>query len=148
MSVQETSKIAFEKLKDSPTTQKIFEAILDLGPTHNNRILEYLNQKESYKPRLQRRKWQINQITGRVHDLIHLHSLVRDLGPHKGRWHSQPKTYHLWLVAGDERKPAGWRPVPKEELPKPTRPPSEIRAGLDKIQSKTERQMLQNLLFT
>jgi hypothetical protein len=147
MSVQETSKIAFEKLKDSPTTQKIFEAILDIGPTHNNRILEYLNQKESFKPRGQRRKWQINQVCGRVHDLIHLHSVVRDLGPHKGRWHGKPKTYHLWIVAGDVRKPVGWRPVPKDGLPNPTIPPAVIKSGLKEVQSSAEKPILQKLLF-
>lgn len=146
MSVQETSKIAFEKLKDSPTTQKIFEVILDIGPTHNNRILEYLIQKEKLKPRQQRRKWEINQITGRVHDLIHVHSLVRDLGPHKGSWHRQPKTYHLWIVAGDVRTPAGWRPAPKEDLPKPTKPPAETKAELNEIHSKAERPIIESLV--
>jgi hypothetical protein len=154
MPVRETSKLALEKLKEAPTTQKIFEAILEIGPTHNNRILEFLIQKESFKPRPQRRKWEINQVCGRVHDLIHMYSLVRDLGPHRGRWHGSPKTYHLWIVIGDDRKPAGWRPVPKEALPKSTIPPAEIKSGLNEVKSKAGQQILnavegsQALLFS
>lgn len=148
MSVQDTSKISFEILKEAPITQKIFEAILEIRPTHNNRILEFLNQKEYYKPRPQRRKWEINQVCGRVHDLIHMYSLVRDLGPHRGRWHGSPKIYHLWIVAGDERKPAGWYPVPREDLPKPAIPPADIKTGLDEVRSKAERPILQKSLFT
>jgi len=139
MPVRETSKIALEKLKEAPTTQKIFEAILEIGPTHNNRILEFLNQKESFKPRNQRRKWQINEITGRVHDLIHKDCLVRDMGPHRGRWHGKPKLYNFRIVAEEDRKPAGWRPVPKEDLPKPTKPPAEIRAGLKEVRARIEK---------
>lgn len=147
MPVRETSKIALEKLKDKPITQKVFEAILDLGPTHNNRILEYLNQKESFKPRRVRRYWQINQVCDRVNDLVNIFTVVKDMGPHKGNWHGQPKTYHLWAVIGEDRKPAGWRPVPKEGLPKPTKPPAEIRAGLNEVQAKAEQPILQKLLF-
>lgn len=128
MPVRETSKITVEKLKEKPKTQKVFEAILELGPTHNNRILEFLNQKESFKPRGQRRYWQINQVCGRVHDLVNKDCVVRDLGPHKGRWHGQPKTYHLWAVIGENQKPAGWTPIPKENLPKPIKRLAKIRA--------------------
>ena len=147
MPVRETSKIALEKLKESPVTQKIFKAILEIGPTHNNRILEFLNQKESFKPRGQRRYWQINQVCGRVHDLIHIYSLVRDLGPHRGRWHGQPKTYHLWVVAGDDREPVGWNPVPKEDLPKPTKSPADIKTGLNEVRARAEKPILQESLF-
>ena len=147
MPVRETSKIALEKLKESPVTHKIFKAILEIGPTHNNRILEFLNQKESYKPRRQRRKWQINQVCGRVHDLVHIYSLVRDLGTHGGRWHGQAKKDHLWIVAGDERKPVGWRSVPKEDLPKPTIPPADVKTGLNEVRTRAEKPILQKLLF-
>lgn len=117
MSVQDTSKIALEKIRDKlpAITQKVFDVILDIGPTHNNRILEYLNQKESLKPRNQRRYWQINQVCGRVNDLVHIYRIVRDLRSHSGKWHGEPKKYHIWAVIGEDRKPVGWTPIPKVE---------------------------------
>ena len=116
MTAQDTSKISLERLRDDlpRITQKIFDAMLDIGPTHNNRILEWLNQKESLKPRTQRRFWQINQVCGRVNDLVHIYSIVRDLGPHRGKWYGKSKIYHIWKIIGDEREPFGWEPVKKK----------------------------------
>lgn len=145
MPVQETSKIALEKLKDAPITQKVFEAILDIGPTHNNRILEYLIQKEKQRPHRERRKWQINQICGRVHDLIHMHSLVRDLGPHRGSWYGKAKTYHIWVVIGDSRQPVGWRPVSKKDIPRQGKSKTQIRAGLEQLREKVEQRIVNAL---
>ena len=124
MPAQDTSKKAFEENWKSlgPKTQKIFDAMLDIGPTHNNRILEYLNQKELLKPRDQRLFWQINQITGRVNDLVHKYQIVRDLGAHRGMWHNKRKIYHIWLIIGDVRRPVGWEPVLKNEQPKTKKP--------------------------
>ncbi|NIP28979.1 MAG: hypothetical protein GWN55_16610 [Phycisphaerae bacterium] len=147
MAVQETSKIALEKLKESPVTQDIFKAILDIGPTHNNRILEYLIQKEKQKPRRERRKWEISYITGRVHDLIHKHCLVRDIGPHRGIWHGKSKTYHIWAVVGDERGTAGWRPVPKGDIPKPRKHPAKIRAGIEQVREKVEKKIVNTMEY-
>ncbi|GAH43986.1 unnamed protein product, partial [marine sediment metagenome] len=113
----------------------------DLGPTHNNRILEYLNQKEmmTRKPRFLKRKWQINQVCGRVNDLVKIYCIVEDLGPHKGTWYREKKTYHLWRAIGDERKPAGWTPVP-EKTTGPVKSPAEQGAPLQ--QTRIEEELL------
>lgn len=118
MPVRDTSKEALEKIQQRlpRIAQRVFKAILEIGPTHNNRILEYLNQKEAatLKPKYLKRKWQINQICGRVNELVHTYCIVEDLGPHRGTWYGEKKTYHLWRVIGDERRPIGWISVPEK----------------------------------
>ena len=125
MTTQDTSKKAFEDNSKTlgPKTQKIFDAMLEICPTHNNRILEYLNQKEMHKPRDQRCFWQINQITGRVNDLVHKYQIIRDLGPHRGLWHGQKKVYCIWAVIGENQIPAGWEKVQKPAKREKTKKP-------------------------
>jgi len=148
MPVRDTSKIALEKTQSKlpRITQQVFEMILELGPTHNNRILECLNQKEqsTLKPRYQKRKWQINQVCGRVNELVHIYCIVEDLGPHKGTWYRKKKTYHLWRVIGDEREPIGWRPIQEKisERPKSRR---EHKAHLRQIRERAEQPVLARL---
>jgi hypothetical protein len=111
---------AYEKNRDrfKGTLRAVFEAIIELGPTHNSRILEYLNQKESQKPRHYRRLWQINQVTGRVNDLVNIHCVVVDMGRYLGKWYGKNKTYHLWRAVGDDRQPVGWIKLPYEKTRK------------------------------
>jgi len=148
MAVRDTSREALEKIRlELPRiTRQVFEAILNLGPTHNNRVLEYLNQKEqaTLKPRYLKRKWQINQVCGRVNELVHTHRIVEDLGPHKGTWHGEKKTYHLWRVIGDERKPIGWIPAP-EKPAEHFRSHAEQREHLQEIREEAGRPILARL---
>ena len=115
MAIRDTSLIAYDKvLRDLPKAcQPVFEILLELGPCHNNRILEALNQREqkSLKPSHLKRRWQINQVTGRINDLVYRYPVVEDLGPHRGIWNSEDKVYHFWRVRGDQRTPAGWMSV-------------------------------------
>jgi len=138
--------MAYEKIKEKlcGTTQQVFCAILDLGPTHNNRILEYLHQQESLKPRACRRLWQINQVCGRVNDLVNKHAAVIDLGPHRGFWYGDEKTYHLWRVRGDNREPAGWMKI-ERALPKPKRPWPQRKANLDRIRAEGEDSVVKKM---
>jgi hypothetical protein len=148
MAVQDTSKKALDNTQKSlgNKQQIIFEALLEIGPSHNNRILEYLNQKESLKPRGQRKFWQINQVCGRINELINEKQIVRDLGPHRGFWHGQSKTYHIWAVIGENQNPFGWVPVPKENS-RLRKSHAEIRAGLKEVRAKVEKRILQKSLF-
>ena len=120
---------AFEQiLKNLPRCcRPILEAIWELGPTHNNRILEYLNQKEKFKPRRQRRTWQINQVCSRVNDLVNVYSVVADIGRHKGKWYGKNKTYHIWRAVDDKREPDGWNRLPDKEQ-RQRKPPAQILA--------------------
>jgi len=145
MAVRDTSRESLEKLQQKlpRITQRVFEALLDIGPTHNNRILEYLNQKEqaTLKPRYLKRKWQINQVCGRVNELVHTHCIVEDLGAHKGNWHGEKKTYHLWRVIGDERRPIGWIPVP-EKTAAPVKSIAKRRVHLQEIRETAGQPVL------
>ena len=153
MTVRDTSREALEKIQPKlpRITQRVFEVILEIGPTHNNRILEYLNQKEqaTLKPKYLKRKWQINQVCGRVNELVHTYCIVEDLGPHRGAWYGEKKTYHLWRVIKDERRPIGWMPIPAasaqrdepEKTAEHSRRPAERKAPLQ------ETRIEQELLF-
>ena len=114
MAVRDTSLIALERIKDKlePDEQAVFEILLELGPTHDRRILEALNQKEkaTLKPKKQKRRWEINSVTGRRNALLGM-GAIDDLGPHRGTWHGAPKTYHIWRLRGDLRELIGWKPV-------------------------------------
>jgi len=124
MPVRDTSLIAFEKIKDSlePNQQRVFEILLEIGPAHDNRILEALNQIEAAKPKRQRRKWRINQVTGRRNRLVGL-GVVEDIGMFRGVWDREKKTYHFWRIKHDTRTPAGWVKVEKKITPHPAPAP-------------------------
>jgi len=112
--IRDTSLEAFEQNRDKlgADEQRVFEILLDYGPNHDRRLLEILNQKEMQKPRRSRRKWEINQVTGRRNGLL-VKGYIRDLGKFKGSWNGQKRKYHFWSVNGDTRPPVGWQPVPK-----------------------------------
>jgi len=117
VAVRDTSIEAFYKeVKPRLATdeQAVFEILYELGPSHDRRILEALNQKEAFKPRAIRRTWEINAVTGRRNGLLSKCCLmgagvVIDLGKFRGIWCGRPKTYHFWSIRGDSRGvPPGW----------------------------------------
>ncbi len=127
MAVRDTSLIAFDKLRLEPAEAAVLAVLDELGPCHDRRIMEALNQKEqaTLKPKRLRRKWEINSVTGRRHALVNQHSIVEDIGKYTGLWRGEKKTYHFWRVAGDTREPA-WRKVEAEPVcMEPPRPPQE-----------------------
>ena len=109
MTVVDTSMEAFENIKAhlEPSQSQVLVAIDELGPTHDRRILEYLNQREMQKPRRFRKKWEINQVTARRNRLVQL-DVVVDMGPYSGLWNGRNKTYHFWRARGEFREPTGW----------------------------------------
>ncbi len=112
MTVKDTSREAFERVRQicGPDEQAVFEILSEIGPAHDRRILEALNQKESFKSKKDRRIWTINSVTGRRNGLIDK-QLIFDIGSWRGSWYGQKKTYHFWRVCGDTRQPAGWQLV-------------------------------------
>lgn len=148
MAVRDTSLLAYKEIlkRLEPDEQKVFEILLELGPTHDQRILEALNQKEqaTLKPKRKKRTWTINSVTGRRNGLLGK-GAVTDLDTHRGYWHSAKKTYHIWRVTGDKREPIGWTPVPKEDLPKPAKKPVEVKAHIEQIRQKATGPILQKL---
>ena len=112
MAVQDTSREAFELVRQAcgPDEQTVFEILEEIGPAHDRRILEALNQKESFKPKNARRTWTINSVTGRRNGLVDKR-FVFDIGSWRGQWYGAKKTYHFWRAAGDCRQPAGWQLV-------------------------------------
>lgn len=113
--VKETSLLALKSLRATKHIARDQAAVIgileEIGPTHDLRILEALNQKEktTLKPKRQRRVWTINSVCGRRNELVEL-GVVFDLGPHRGIWRGRKKLYHIWKLLGDERMPAGWTP--------------------------------------
>lgn len=148
MAVQDSSLISFRllKIREQLTVdeQKVFDILLEIGPAHDRRILEALNQQEqaTLKPKRQKRKWEINSVTGRRNHLVSL-GVVIDLGMHVGFWHGQKKTYHIWKVNGDERQPVGWKPV-KLKIRKP-KPPVETKQLRERIRQQAQEPILRRM---
>jgi len=117
--VRDTSLIALEAVNRrlEPDQQAVFELLAEIGPSHDRRILEALNQKEqrTLKPRRFKRHWEINQVTARRHELVKL-GLVKDIGVYNGTWNGEKKVYHFWAVQGDYRQPAGWQRQPDRPM--------------------------------
>lgn len=96
--------------------QIILEVFIELGPTHDNRVLGYLRQGEIKKPRDQRRKnpWETRDVTGRRNQLmrkcqIDNEGLIVDRGAFFGWCNGMIKKYHFWAVRYDIRPvPHGW----------------------------------------
>jgi hypothetical protein len=120
--IRETSLRALEEneIKLGIDQQLVYEAIIKLGPTYDNRILEYLRQKEAQKSQSQRRKtlWEKSDITGRRNQLMRKcqignEGLIVNRGQYFGRvlvdnkWHF--RSYQFWAVRNDSRPvPTGW----------------------------------------
>ena len=117
MTVRDTSLEAFENNRQrlEHDEQIVYEAIDDLGPCCDKRILEYLLQAESLKPRDRRKCWEINQVTGRRNSLFNK-NYIWDMGKFSGCWYGRKKTYHFWKIPGDARDvPAGWVKVEAQQ---------------------------------
>jgi hypothetical protein len=120
--VRDTSLRALEESKVilGADQQEVFEALIELGPTYDNRILEYLRQKESIKSRDKRRPnlWEKSDITGRRNQLMRKcqignQGIVVDLGSYFCktiiRNKLKIKKYRLWAIRYEQRPvPAGW----------------------------------------
>ena len=138
----------YEKVRKSlePDEDAVFCILLELGPAHDRRILEALNQKEqkTRKPKRQKRKWEINQVTARRNGLLGK-GVIEDLGAHNGRWHDKAKTYHLWRVRVDKRQPIGWGKVEKSAIGGPRKTPQELRRQRDQRTERAEQPVLRSL---
>lgn len=121
--MQDTSKEAFEKLRESGAAntlrQKVFEAFLEAGPFHNLRLLEYLRQKELQRPKVNRIDWTRSNAWPRVTELAGpAFNLLRDLGAFRGKWYGKKKTLHFWGVRSKLGMiPPGWEKVSETEKP-------------------------------
>jgi len=137
MGVRDTSLETFTQIRERlpEACRPVLEVLWELGPMHNNRILEALNQREAAtcKPKDQKRHWQINQVAGRVNDLVHKYGVVRDLGRHIGQWKGKAASYHFWRVAGDTREPVGFIKAENE-------PPYDPKQGHNTAQRHHNRQ--------
>lgn len=153
MAVRDTSLRAFEKHKPKmgPGEVAVFEVLQQLGPMHDRRLLQAMQQREAARmiPKEKRRSWEINTICARRNRLLGLGVIV-DLGAHHGIWNGRKKTYRIWRIRGDGRLPVGWTKV---ELPQPKeRPlprmfgPSEAGKVLGSCRKKKKER--QTLLFT
>jgi len=147
--VRDTSFLAFyNKVRRGlgPDEQRIFELLLELGPMHDRRLLEAMNQRElaTLKPRHQKRIWDINQITARRNGLLGK-GAIEDLGAHRGIWHGQKKVYHIWRIKHDQRESVGWAKVSIKQLPPPRKNPAEIRWQREDRTRRAERPILQKL---
>lgn len=113
--VRDTSLMALKKVNKrlEPDQRAVLELLEEIGPAHDLRLLEALNQKEqkALKPREFKRAWKINQVTARRNELVELR-IINDIGVFKGIWNNEKKTYHFWAVQGDYRQPAGWERQP------------------------------------
>jgi len=119
MTVRDTSKDAFDKLLGDPDAvapgavgtlrDRVFAAIVEIGPVHNLRLLEYLQQKEKQKPKADRIDWTRSNCWPRVTWLAS-HNHVHDLGAFCGSWKGKKKNLHLWCVSGQSKNiPPGWK---------------------------------------
>ncbi len=133
MAVRDTSMEAFEGERKSGRAatlrQRVYEAILTLGVTHNKRILEYLQQKESQRyPVKDRIEWTVSNCWPRVTKLQQLGHVV-DCGKYRGVWKGRKKTLTFFRVKGIyPTEPVGWEKVERklEPLPAPTPAPPKI----------------------
>jgi len=112
--VRETSLSSFAELRRSGRLTRNQSAILtildEIGPSHDLRVLEALNQQEqvTLKNPKERRVWTINSVTSLRNCLI-AKRLIVDCGCFIGSWCGNRRARHLWRLTGDLRPiPAGW----------------------------------------
>lgn len=120
MTVRDTSKEAFGKLAGDPDSDrpgakarlrdKVFAAVVEIGPVHNLRLLEYLQQKEKQKPKAGCIEWTPSNCWPRVTWLAS-NGHVKDLGAFRGSWRGKKKTLHFWYVSGQLKDIPGWKKV-------------------------------------
>ncbi len=93
----------------------VWRAILDLGPTHDLRLQEYLEQAESLKRKKYRRQWPINVVTGRRYKLA-LKGHIIFSGYYRCVWNGKTKVRKFWALSADKREPAGCEKLTPEEV--------------------------------
>jgi len=144
--VRDSSLIALERLSErtkESDKDRVLNILLEIGPTHDRRILEALNQAEQKTLKKHRRVWEINSVTGRRNDLV-ANDLVEDMGLHSGRWHDREKSYHIWRVRGDDKPaPPGWRKV--ESAPQAHRSYAERKANIRRIREEAEARVMKRI---
>ena len=113
--ITETSLNQFNKINLEPLEQEVFRALDELGPVHDLRLQEYLQQRENQKPKRERRKWGINIVTARRMGLVN-RGLANLAGIYRGQWNDKQTPYRFWRLVNDAREPAGWEKIPDEEL--------------------------------
>jgi len=117
MPVRSTSKDALEIIRPNlpASMQPIYDCLDDLGPCHDNRILEYLQQKQKQKPSKDRKRWRITGVNARRNDLIN-RGEVLCLGKFEGKWEGQSKKYLFHGLKIDSRPvPPGWVEIPDDD---------------------------------
>ena len=142
--IVETSILAFEKIKGSlePLEQEVWLALLELGPTHDLRLQEYLQQREKQKPRRDRRQWKINVVTARRGGLCNK-GQVRLFGLYKGQWNDEKKVYRIWGLTNDAREPAGWTKLSDEEIKK-----LQVKAEESRIHRQNRKAAIMRKVFS
>jgi len=141
MSVKDTSIIALEELRKTSMgkdQQAVFEALLEIGPTHDQKIMEYLNQQEQTKRREERRLWTINNITGRRNQLIDK-GIVHGMGPYRVQWYGKEKTYHIWSLRYDSRSPIGIAGVMCSDAEHKARKAAKRQKRIDELKRQFEQ---------
>jgi hypothetical protein len=115
--VRNTSLLAFEKLRRSgqlsECQSRLLQILEEIGPSHDLRILEALNQQEQVTLKNPRNKkvWQINVVTSTRNQLMSM-ALIHDIGVFCGIWQGRRRARHFWAVSGETRPvPPGWTKV-------------------------------------
>ena len=135
MSYKDTSKEAFDGITVTGARetleQMVFAAVLMIGPVHNLRLLEYLQQREKQRPKKHRITWTTNNAWPRVTQLVALGRL-RDLGTFRGVWCGRKKTLHFWAAGGQSETDieAGWEKVKKRIIHTPGVPEGATQKAL------------------
>ncbi len=132
--IRETSKLAFDAISAGPAggvktrlRDLVLASIIEIGPVHNLRLLEYLQQKEKLKKKADRIEWTRSNCWPRVSDMTAIGGAVTDLGAFRGTWRGKKKTLHFWAVSGQSNKiPPGWEKLDR----KPATKPKTIAPGL------------------
>ncbi len=134
MTVTETSREAYESITEclGNAQSEVLAMIECLGPCHNNRILEALQQADRARPRNQRRgvPWVSNNCWPRVTELMML-KVVVNMGKFQGRWSGRAVSMNFRRVSGDQRLiPAGWVRVQQRE---PIRMPKKVIDAAERL---------------
>lgn len=131
--LRDTSLAAFENLLASGQLTglklAVYRAICDIGPVHNLRLLEYLQQKERVdnKP-ANRIDWTRSNCWPRVTELV-AGGCVVDAGAYHLNWLGRNKTLHIWYVASAKTEiPKQWKKIERKikSRPAPVEPAEPI----------------------
>lgn len=119
MTTRDTSLAAFLELIESGARHtlqtEVYRAIVAIGPVHNMRLLEYLQQKEKVnKKPAARIVWTRSNCWPRVTGLVSMGAVI-DAGRYRLDWLGKNKTLHVWYVASANTEiPSSWKKVEKK----------------------------------